>query len=221
MRKFIVYCHTLYDGRKYIGITCQNASRRWRNGDGYNHNPYFSNVIKKYGWDSFTHEILFQDLPEEDAKRIERELIVKYKTQDRKYGFNMTGGGEGNYNPTEEIRRRIGEVSRKANTGRKHTEEYKRMMSERMKANNPNANGKALTPERITNFTEYAKKPKTESQKKKMSESAKKHKVYCAETGEIFESMKDASEKLGIKYSTVSAAVYRGTKVKGIHIKTV
>ena len=129
MRKFIVYCHTLYDGRKYIGITCQNASRRWRNGDGYNHNPYFSNAIKKYGWDSFTHEILFQDLPEEDAKRIERELIVKYKTQDRKYGFNMTGGGEGNYNPTEEIRRRIGEVSRKVNTGRKHTEEYKRMMS--------------------------------------------------------------------------------------------
>lgn len=167
------------------------------------------------------HEILFQDLPEEDAKRIERELILKYKTQDRKYGFNMTGGGEGNYNPTEEIRRRIGEVSSKVNTGRKHTEEYKQRMSKRMKANNPNANGKALTPERIAIFTEYAKKPKTESQKKKMSESAKKHKVYCAETGEIFESMKDASEKLGIKYSTVSTAVYRGTKVKGIHIKTV
>ena len=128
---------------------------------------------------------------------------------------------EQNYNPTEEIRRRIGEVSRKVNTGRKHTEEYKQRMSKRMKANNPNANGKALTPERITNFTEYAKKPKTESQKKKMSESAKKHKVYCVETGEIFESMKDASEKLGIEYSTVSAAVYRGTKVKGIHIKTV
>lgn len=220
MKDFVVYCHKLNDGRRYIGITCQNVNRRWRNGDAYYSNSYFYRAIKKYGWDAFTHEILFRGLTEEEAKAKEIELIEKYNTQDRRYGFNLTGGGEGNYNPPEETRRKIGEHSRRVNTGRKHTEEYKRMMSEMMKENNPNAGGKLLTEERIAKFAEYARKPKTEAQKKKMSESAKKHKVYCMETGEVYDSIKAAAKKLGVGYSCVSSALYRGNRVKGVHIKS-
>lgn len=220
MKDFVVYCHKLHDGRRYIGITCQNVNRRWRNGDAYSNNTHFYRAIQKYGWDAFTHEILFRGLTEEEAKAKERELIKKYKTQDRRYGFNQTGGGDGICNPSEETRRKIGEWSRRVNTGRKHTEEYKRYMSKRMKDNNPNARGKLLTEERIEKFREYAKKPKTETQKKKMSESAKKHKVYCVETGEVYDSIKAAAEKLGACYPAVSSALYRGNRVKGVHIKS-
>lgn len=221
MKVFCVYSHTLYDGRKYIGITSQKTSRRWRNGDAYKkQNPYFYNAIKKYGWDNFKHEILFENLSEEEAKTKEKELIKEYNTQDRNKGFNITGGGDGLFNPTKETRRKIGENSRKVNIGRKHTEEYKKHMSELMKKNNPNKDGKCLTQERIEKFREYAKKPKTEIQKKRMSESAKKHKVICAETGEVFNSIKEASESLGLKYSSVSTALYRGNTIKGLHIRS-
>lgn len=220
MKDFVVYCHKLHDGRRYIGITSQKVNRRWRNGDAYYCNSYFYRAIKKYGWDAFEHEILFHDLTEEEAKAKEIELIEKYKTQDRKYGFNRTAGGEGVSNPSEETRRKIGEWSRRVNTGRKHTEEFKRMMSKMMKENNPNAGGKLMTEERIEKFREYAKKPKTEVQKKKMSESAKKHKVYCVETGEVYDSIKEAAEKMGTGYTSISSALYRGNRVKGVHIKS-
>lgn len=219
---YIVYAHTLYDGRKYIGITSQKPQRRWRSGEGYkSENSYFYNAIKKYGWDSFKHEILYENLTGEEAKKIEQKLIAKYKTQDRKKGFNMTGGGDGLHNPTAEQRKRIGEWSKKVNTGRRHTEEYKQYMSKLMKENNPNAGGKCLTPSRIAKFTEYVKKPKTEIQKKRMSKSAKKHRVICVETGAIYDSMKQASEMTGIYYTSLTCAVYDSKRrAGGYHWKT-
>ena len=51
MNNFYVYIHTnKINNKKYIGITCQNPSKRWRNGNGYK-NGYFAKAIKKYGWD--------------------------------------------------------------------------------------------------------------------------------------------------------------------------
>ena len=92
-KSFYVYCHTNnINGKKYIGITCQKPKDRWRNGKGYK-NGFFANAIKKYGWDNFTHEVLFSGISEEDAKKLEIELIAKYNTMDRKYGYNLTKGG--------------------------------------------------------------------------------------------------------------------------------
>lgn len=127
----------------------------------------------------------------------------------------MTGGGDGLFNPSEELRKKIGEQSRITNTGRKLTEEYKAQISKRMREHNPNAGGKLLTPDRIEQFRQYAKLPKTEIQKQRMSESAKKRKVLCAETGEIFDSMKSAASAKNITYSTLASAAYRGNKTGG------
>ena len=110
------------NNKKYIGITCQEPKQRWRNGKGYK-NGYFASAINKYGWDCFIHEILYDSLNEETAKRLEIELISKYKTMDNNFGYNLVEGGN-------------------VTTGYSHAEEAKRKMSNSKKGvfsgrNNP------------------------------------------------------------------------------------
>lgn len=91
---YTVYCHTnIINGKKYIGITRQKPEKRWQNGYGYE-NTYFWNAIKKYGWDSFKHDILYSGLTKEEACNIEIELIAKYKTAEREFGYNIAAGGQ-------------------------------------------------------------------------------------------------------------------------------
>lgn len=94
LKKYCVYQHVAPDGRVYIGITSQKPKARWQGGNGYKNNTYFTRTIKKYGWDNFQHIILAENLSEEDAKAMEIDLISHYKSNERKYGFNISSGGE-------------------------------------------------------------------------------------------------------------------------------
>lgn len=88
---YLVYKHTnKTNGKVYIGVTKQAAERRWQNGSGY-YGTYFHNAIEKYGWDGFEHEILFENLTMDKAYQIEKELIEKYKSNQREFGYNVAG----------------------------------------------------------------------------------------------------------------------------------
>lgn len=134
MRRYIVYKHTSPSNKVYIGITSQtNPNKRWRNGKNYN--IYIKNAIQKYGWNNFKHEVLFSNLTEVEAKQLEIELIAKYNSTNRKFGYNITLGGEsGNgYKHTEETKRRISntEKGRPSPLKGKHmSEETKKKISE-------------------------------------------------------------------------------------------
>lgn len=91
---YIVYEHISPSNKKYIGITCQTPEQRWRNGNGYKQSTAFYNAIQKYGWENFQHNILFENLTAEEAIEKEKELIQKYKTFDKNYGYNILSGGE-------------------------------------------------------------------------------------------------------------------------------
>lgn len=120
-RKFTVYMHTSPNGKKYIGITCQDVDKRWgSNGTGYRRCTYFGNAIKKYGWDNIQHDVLSEGLTEAEAKQCEKDLIVEYKTRDPSFGYNMTDGGDGLCGciRSEATRAKI----RVANLGRKESE---------------------------------------------------------------------------------------------------
>lgn len=92
---YCVYKHTSPDGRVYIGITMQTPpQKRWQGGTGYKGNTYFTRAIVKYGWENFDHEILLENLSEKEAKEAEIRLISEYKSNQRKYGFNISSGGE-------------------------------------------------------------------------------------------------------------------------------
>ena len=127
MKKYCLYRHIAPNGKVYIGITCQKPTSRWQGGNGYKGNSYFSRAIKKYGWDNFIHEILYDDLTEEDAKRLEIEYIAKYKSNIRKYGFNISSGGESKKGTTisEYQKQRI----REGTKNRIITEETRRKLS--------------------------------------------------------------------------------------------
>lgn len=128
-KKFCVYRHTSPSGKVYVGVTCQNPLDRWRNGKGYWQNKHFASAINKYGWDSFSHEILFSDLRKQDAFEKEIELIGLHKSNDPDFGYNQSSGGEyatSGWSPSEETRKR----QREAKLGKKLSEEHRRRISE-------------------------------------------------------------------------------------------
>lgn len=120
-KKWCVYVHTSPSNKYYVGITCQRPEARWRNGRGYGHNIYFTRAINKYGWDNFQHEVVATDLLEQEAKKLEKDLIKKLKSNNEQYGYNLTAGGDGACGVS-----RYGESN--PFYGKKHTEESKELM---------------------------------------------------------------------------------------------
>ena len=95
---YSLYIHTnKVNGKKYVGTTTGKPENRWgKNGIGYK-NQFFYKAIQKYGWDNFDHFILEVDSPEL-MYQLEQQYISYYKTTDRRYGYNMSIGGEGGGN---------------------------------------------------------------------------------------------------------------------------
>lgn len=111
--KYCIYCHTnKINGKKYIGQTKMNVNKRWRNGLGYISSPLFYNSIQKYGWDSFTHEILMTGLSLEEANKYEEELIKEYHTNDKDLGYNIRSGGE-NQEWSKESKEKLSKIKSK------------------------------------------------------------------------------------------------------------
>ena len=93
-KNYCVYKHTSPSGKVYIGITSDEPTKRWgSNGINYR-SQNFWNAIQKYGWDNIKHEILEKDLCEEKALELEKHYISKYKSNNPKYGYNHTPGGD-------------------------------------------------------------------------------------------------------------------------------
>lgn len=132
MCAYTVYKHTSPSGKVYIGITSQKPENRWNHGKGYEFNSHFYRAIQKYGWDNFTHEILYTDLTKEEACVEEMKLIIQYKSSERDFGYNLSTGGE---HPgtgrvvSEETRRKLSE----SNRGQTRSEETCKKMSDKAK----------------------------------------------------------------------------------------
>lgn len=134
---YCVYKHTcLANNKVYVGITARKPETRWgSDGRGYRNNAYFTNAIKKYGWDNFKHEILFEKLTLEEAKQKETELIALLKSNVREYGYNISSGGDpGNgVHCTEQRKAKI----RAGRLGYKCSEETRKKISEANKKRSP------------------------------------------------------------------------------------
>lgn len=203
-----VYIHTnRINSKKYVGITSQNPQTRWLCGRGYDRRLKFGRAIEKYGWDAFEHEIVYSDVSEDEAKHIERSLIRELMTQDDRFGYNMTSGGDGL-------------------SGFNHTDESKAKMSaSKSGSNHPNYNKhrSKVTREKISKRLIGNKNSlgvvHTDESKARMSNSKKKPvAMYTDDTFvKVFDSALDAQLETGISRKNISLCCLGHRNLAGGH----
>jgi group I intron endonuclease len=147
-----------------------------------------------YGWNNIKHEVLSTNLTKKQAEREEVRLIALYDSTNQAKGYNQTNGGE---------------------CEGKHTEEYKRNASMRMKEKI--ASGEATPPMLGKHFSKESRRKMSKSHKGKvLTEEHKQHigdafrgkfvggknpmarAVICIETGVTFDSVKEAADSIGV-----------------------
>lgn len=89
-------------GKAYVGYTSKSMEERWNEHVSLANDDRstvkkraFQNAIKKYGKESFVHEVLIKDIEEHvDACENEIRLIEEHRTLEPN-GYNQTKGGDG------------------------------------------------------------------------------------------------------------------------------
>ena len=209
LSSFTVYEHiNRANGKRYIGITCQDARRRWRpDGSGYKGNPFFWNAIQKYGWDNFDHIIIKQGLTKDEACQMEKDLIERYHSNDLIHGYNLSDGGEYNTMP-QVTRERLSRERKGKNCGANNPNYGNHKLAGK---NNPNY-GKHLSEETRRKISESRKgkglKHFSEEHRRKLSEhhggGAESKKVYCIEENLLFKSINEAARYVGCNKNLIS-----------------
>lgn len=200
---YFVYKHTSPNGKIYIGMTCrENPSLRWgRNGNKYTGNHRFYSDIQKYGWDNFSHDILYSNLTKEEAEQKEIELIAYYKSNQTNFGYNVAKGGNA---MSEDVKKKIGD----SNRNKVKSADVREYMSKLFK-------GRKLTPEWITKRA-YAQTgiKRSDETKKKLSEK-NSQKVICLNNQVIYDSLTKAAESTTANISHISACCSYKRKCSG------
>ena len=214
----MVYIYTFPNNKKYIGQTTLPLDQRAQKGRGYKRSPCVYAAIQKYGWDNIIIETITCN-SEEEMDQLEIELIAKYKTTNRNYGYNLDSGGHTGHHLAEETKQKL----REKHLGMKASEETKQKMSESHRANPVRYwKGKKLSEEhkkRISLGVRKAEggmrgKKHTEETKQKMRD-AKGIPVICLETEEIYPSAEAASQAMGLSKSSVGRVICGKSKTSG------
>jgi group I intron endonuclease len=216
---YSVYKHTSPHGKVYIGITSMLPRRRWQYGWGYQQNTHFFSAIKKYGWENFSHEILFSSLTKEEAEAKEIELIAKFDSTNPQKGYNLDLGGSSPGRMSEVTRKKISESTKgenSANYGKHHSEEAKRKMSIAAKKRPPMSDetrrkiGDAARGEKHWSYG----KSFGEEHRKRLGQSHCKP-IECVETKTIYRSTVDAELQTGINNGNISSCCTGKRKTAG------
>lgn len=203
------------NGKWYIGQTKNLAQRRrqhlWRLRDGSHGNKDLQNDWNLFGENAFKLHCLEEC---SDDRLLDKERYWISKKNSYEYGYNLTTGGLGPENlvHSEESRQKMST----SQTGRKHSEQTKKRMSESAKHSERNKRHLeemfAAKRERTVTAKEYA-------HLKSLCEKQKKP-VLCVETGVVYESAHDAARKNNTHQSSISLCCRGGTKThKGLHWK--
>lgn len=204
------------NGKIYIGQS-RDINDRWNYHirslkNNTHHNYHLQKAWNKYGEESFLFAVV-ERCEEFDLSNREMHYISKFKTTNRKYGYNLTFGGEGGI-PTDEVRmKKSKSLSGKNNPmfgkcgelhpiyGVKKTpEQVQKMIDSRWTKEKRIENSVRITGERNPMFGKYgAQNPASRA-------------VICIETGELFESAKLAAKWCGLKNSPMIGQVCLGNR---------
>lgn len=224
---YCVYKHTcVINGKVYVGITKRHPQTRWAGGSGYRNNEHFYSAIKKYGWQNFEHEVLRVGLSKEEAQRMEIDLIAKYRSNDRNFGYNKSCGGDpGKGVPCTEHRKA---GIRAGRLGYKCSEETKRKISEANKRRSPETIAKIAQARRGKHPWNYGLKgvdnpcygqkrsPETREKISKATRGKPKtgtnKEVIDTETGIIYRTSLEAANAAGVSAGCVYHQCTRGKR---------
>lgn len=224
MASYTVYLHTFPNGKRYVGITCQDVKRRWRDGKGYEGQVVYGAILK-YGWNNVKHEILFDGLTKEQAEEEEKALIKRYDTTSHANGYNVEIGGNATGKVSDESKRKNSESHKGLMAGEKHwhygqhwSDEVKKKISEASK-------GKKISDETRLKQSAifsgkgnpmYGTKMSAEHKKKLQAACVKatSKPVVCIETGKVYQSAAQAQRETGICSSTIRYVANRDNRYK-------
>lgn len=119
--KYAIYVITnLVNSKQYVGIT-RNISARWtEHKKARGGCPALHAAIKKHGIENFAFSHVADAFDGESAKMIE-QILIKEKSTKVPFGYNMTDGGDGMLNPTNELKEKFSKMRK----GVKKSEEHK------------------------------------------------------------------------------------------------
>lgn len=217
----------LKNGKSYIGQSIDIKRRFWDHRCiSHETNIHLRYAMKKYGKDSFKYEVL-EECKASDLDEREKFWIAKLKPE-----YNIAAGGQGRGRKHSEATKKA--ISEKSLSFWRNLSEERRAAiiqnnligpkvghavsaSTRQKLRDANI-GKKQSPE-------TKEKRKATMRDKKLNgyvQDNKGHrkKVICVETGEIFESVKEAAQKLGVNPSNITH-VLKGKQLtsKGFHFE--
>ena len=202
--KYIVYkISNTVNYKFYFGVTQQPLEKRWQqhkcNSSKKNYHLY--NAIKKYGFKNFKIEIVFNANSKEEMFEKEIELIKLHQSNNSKYGYNNSIGGESSRygcKLTDTQKKKISEYQ-KNRTRNPFTEETKSKMSK-------SAKGRDMSIQ-----------IKSSAEKRKGKPSNNRVKVILNDSI-IYESISEASIKTGISIGSIHNNIKGLSKItkKGI-----
>jgi group I intron endonuclease len=138
--RYVIYKITnSVNNKVYIGKTiCTLCSRINKHKyDSIRKNSYLYTAIRKYGWDCFSCNILEKCVDRGHLNEREIYWIDLYDSTNKKNGYNLHPGGTGGscyHKLTKEQQKAYGAKISSKNTGKHiHDEEWKIMMSKKMK----------------------------------------------------------------------------------------
>jgi len=195
------------NGKVYIGQSW-DIERRWKEHKKKDRKKHLYSAFQKYGMENFCFEVI-KELRETPLTQIlldEYEIfyIKQFDSFNAEKGYNKTTGGSSG----------------------KRSEEFKILMSNKMKGNKNNLGNKRSKETKALQSKKRVGIKLTEEHKKNIGLSSlgrkpsNSKKTVCIETTEIFESASEASRKMKIGLSHI-ARVCRGIRktAGGYHFK--
>lgn len=223
----------LVNGKIYIGQS-KHIKQRWSEHKkelkaNKHANHYLQRAWNKYGEDNFSH-IILEECDESCLDEREKYYINLYNSFNSDAGYNLTDGGGRNRDISAHTR----EILSNNMSGVNHPNRKEVICLETGKvfvsiidaANSIGVDYSAIT--RCCNgitgtvkrlhwlfYNDYLDKTQIELDEILKKENLKDRKVICLNTGEVFQSIKDAHEKTGVNANTIGQCCSGNRKKAG------